>query len=221
MVNMTYSGRPLRGYQPWRGIGNQSSRWNIGEARKWALQCFRFHGGNGAKKSIVEGVSGMIKPGRMTFLLGLPGCGKTTFLKALVGNLHGHLEMTVMETSDFSARCQGIGLEGQQKGKGGRVCSDPNVDTYMKGVAINGLKKTLQTDYILRLSISLVSIVVLKHVYTLSLDEVQVISRKDQEQYWNRLEVTPSHISVNTFTKNFEESSLGMTLEEELSSPLD
>ncbi|OWM80707.1 hypothetical protein CDL15_Pgr006737 [Punica granatum] len=56
-----------------------------------------------------------------------------------------------METSDFSARCQGIGLEGQQKGKGGRVCSDPNVDTYMKGVAINGLKKTLQTDYILRI----------------------------------------------------------------------
>ncbi|PKI53072.1 hypothetical protein CRG98_026533, partial [Punica granatum] len=103
---------------------------------------FPFSRWNRTKISIVEGASGMIKPGRMTLLLGPPGCGKTTFLKALAGNLHKHLEltgdvsyngykldefvtqktpayisqydlhipqMTVRETLDFSARCQGVG----------------------------------------------------------------------------------------------------------------
>jgi ABC-type multidrug transport system fused ATPase/permease subunit len=94
-----------------------------------------------AKIRIINEVSGIIKPGRMTLLLGPPGCGKTTFLKALSGNLSHSLkvsgeisyngckleefipqktsayisqddthipEMTVRETLDFSARCQGI-----------------------------------------------------------------------------------------------------------------
>ncbi|KAH8496515.1 hypothetical protein H0E87_019323, partial [Populus deltoides] len=37
------------------------------------------------KISIIKDVSGIIKPGRMTLLLGPPGCGKTTLLKALSG----------------------------------------------------------------------------------------------------------------------------------------
>ncbi|XP_058191660.1 pleiotropic drug resistance protein 3-like isoform X2 [Rhododendron vialii] len=39
-----------------------------------------------AKITIIDDVSGIIKPGRMTLLLGPPGCGKTTLLKALSGN---------------------------------------------------------------------------------------------------------------------------------------
>nr|XP_017241653.1 PREDICTED: pleiotropic drug resistance protein 3-like isoform X2 [Daucus carota subsp. sativus] len=39
-----------------------------------------------AKISIINEVSGIIKPGRMTLLLGPPGCGKTSFLKSLSGN---------------------------------------------------------------------------------------------------------------------------------------
>ncbi|XP_034695227.1 ABC transporter G family member 41-like [Vitis riparia] len=91
---------------------------------------------------ILKDVSGIIKPSRMTLLLGPPGCGKTTLLLALAGTLNQPLkvtgeitykgcyldkfvpqttsayisqydlhipEMSVRETLDFSARCQGIG----------------------------------------------------------------------------------------------------------------
>ncbi|RXH71770.1 hypothetical protein DVH24_025271 [Malus domestica] len=97
---------------------------------------------SGAKMSILSDVSGIIKPSRLTLLLGTPGCGKTTLLLALAGKLDKSLkvagevsyngykldefvpqktsayiseydlhipEMTVRETIDFSARCQGVG----------------------------------------------------------------------------------------------------------------
>lgn len=38
---------------------------------------------------VLKDVSGVIKPGRMTLLLGPPGCGKTTLLTALSGRLKG------------------------------------------------------------------------------------------------------------------------------------
>ncbi|XP_060167398.1 LOW QUALITY PROTEIN: pleiotropic drug resistance protein 3-like [Lycium barbarum] len=47
-----------------------------------------------AKIKIINDVSGVIKPGRMTLLLGPPGCGKTTLLKALSGNLDKSLEVS-------------------------------------------------------------------------------------------------------------------------------
>ncbi|XP_076902028.1 pleiotropic drug resistance protein 3-like [Bidens hawaiensis] len=47
-----------------------------------------------AKITILKDVSGVIKPGRMTLLLGPPGCGKTTLLKALSGNLDKSLKMS-------------------------------------------------------------------------------------------------------------------------------
>lgn len=94
------------------------------------------------KLSLLNDVSGIIKPGRMTLLLGPPGSGKTTLLLALAGKLDSKLEvsgritynghemyeffprrtaayvsqndlhigeLTVRETLEFSARCQGVG----------------------------------------------------------------------------------------------------------------
>ncbi|KAM1576824.1 hypothetical protein ACFX15_032561 [Malus domestica] len=143
-----------------------------------------------AKISIIKDFSGTIKPGRFTLLLGPPGSGKTSLLKALSGNLdkslkfsgevtyNGHKlsdfvpqktsayisqldvhipEMTVRETLDFSARCQGIGsradvmLEVSKKEKEAGIIPDPDVDTYMKAISVQGLKRTLQTDYILKI----------------------------------------------------------------------
>ncbi|KAK6265196.1 hypothetical protein QUC31_016033 [Theobroma cacao] len=46
-----------------------------------------------AKISILKDVSGIIKPGRMTLLLGPPGCGKSTLLLALSGKLSQSLKV--------------------------------------------------------------------------------------------------------------------------------
>ncbi|KAL0666525.1 hypothetical protein Bca4012_029229 [Brassica carinata] len=143
-----------------------------------------------AKISILNDVSGIINPGRLTLLLGPPGCGKTTLLKALSGNLDKNLkvsgeisyngqglnkfvpqktsayisqndlhiaEMTVRETIDFSARCQGVAsrtdimMEVIKREKDGGIIPDPEVDAYMKAISVRGLKRSLQTDYILKI----------------------------------------------------------------------
>eukprot|EP01018_Ginkgo_biloba_P026509 Gb_37006 [translate_table: standard] len=140
--------------------------------------------------NILHDVSGVIKPGRMTLLLGPPASGKTTLLLALAGKLdrslqvtggvkyngHGmeefvpqrtsayisqydlHIgEMTVRETLDFSARCQGVGsrydvlteLSRREKDQG--IKPDPDIDIFMKATAIEGQRGNIITDYILKI----------------------------------------------------------------------
>ncbi|KAK8713488.1 hypothetical protein V6N13_148704 [Hibiscus sabdariffa] len=121
--------------------------------------------------SILKDISGIIKPSRMTLLLGPPSSGKTTLLLALAGKLDPSLkfsgevsyngyklnefvpqktsayisqndvhvpEMTVKETLDFSARCQGVGTrydllsELVRREKHDGIYPDPEVDLFMK-----------------------------------------------------------------------------------------
>ncbi|KAJ6432161.1 hypothetical protein OIU84_019417 [Salix udensis] len=142
------------------------------------------------KISILKDVSGIIKPSRLTLLLGPPGCGKTTLLLALSGRLdqslkvegeisyNGHKldefvpqktsayisqydlhipEMTVRETIDFSAHCQGVGsradimLEVSRREKEAGIVPDPDLDTYMKAISAEGIRRNLQTDYVLKI----------------------------------------------------------------------
>ena len=50
---------------------------------------------------------------------------------------------------------------------------------------------------------------------------MQVISRKDQAQYWYHMQVPYSYVSVDMFSRKFKESPYGKKLDEELSEPYD
>ncbi|KAI8026768.1 Pleiotropic drug resistance protein 3 [Camellia lanceoleosa] len=70
-------------------------------------------------------------------------------------------EMTVRETLDFSARCQGVGsraeimIEVSRREKQSGIVPDPDADIYMKAISVEGQKTTLQTDYILKYSFNI------------------------------------------------------------------
>ncbi|XP_076904317.1 ABC transporter G family member 35-like [Bidens hawaiensis] len=146
--------------------------------------------GQKAKLRILKDTSGIIKPGRMTLLLGPPSSGKTTLLLALAGRLdpnlrtdgeityNGHKlnefeprktaayisqqdlhvgEMTVKETLDFSARCQGVGsrlellTELARREKEAGIFPEAEVDLFMKATALEGDQSSLITYYTLRI----------------------------------------------------------------------
>ncbi|KAK9282203.1 hypothetical protein L1049_005115 [Liquidambar formosana] len=66
-------------------------------------------------------------------------------------------EMTVKETLDFSARCQGVGsryellAELARREKDAGIFPEPEVDLFMKATAVEGVESSLITDYTLRL----------------------------------------------------------------------
>ncbi|XP_051131702.1 ABC transporter G family member 31 [Andrographis paniculata] len=140
--------------------------------------------------SILNNISGVLKPGRMTLLLGPPGSGKSTLLRALAGKLDNNLkksgtitynghkfdefyvhracayisqtdnhnaELTVRETLDFAARCQGASelFSGYMKDltrleRERNIRPDPDIDAYMKASSIGGTEHSVSTDYLLK-----------------------------------------------------------------------
>ncbi|RDY09750.1 ABC transporter G family member 39, partial [Mucuna pruriens] len=142
------------------------------------------------KIHILKDVSGIVRPSRMTLLLGPPGAGKTTLLLALAGKLDRDLrvfgrvtycghdlnefvakktcayisehdlhygEMTVRETLDFSGHCLGVGAryemleELSTRERQAGIKPDPEIDAFMKTIAISGQKTNLLTDYIIKI----------------------------------------------------------------------
>ncbi|WJX84784.1 ABC transporter G member 39 [Trifolium repens] len=139
---------------------------------------------------ILKNVSGIVKPSRMTLLLGPPGSGKTTLLLALAGKLDNNLrasgkitycghelnefvatktcayisqhdihygEITVRETLDFSSRCLGVGtryellMELSRRERDAGIKPDPEIDAFMKAIALSGQKSSFVTDYVLKM----------------------------------------------------------------------
>ncbi|KAI3463305.1 hypothetical protein Pfo_019968 [Paulownia fortunei] len=160
---------------------------NIAET---GLSCFGIRLAQKTKLTILKDASGIIKPSRMTLLLGPPSSGKTTLLLALAGKLdptlktrgeityNGHMlnefvpqktsayisqndvhvgEMTVKETLDFSARCQGVGSrydllsELARREREAGIFPEAEVDLFMKATAMQGVESSLITDYTLRI----------------------------------------------------------------------
>ncbi|KAL0896904.1 hypothetical protein Bca101_080865 [Brassica carinata] len=142
------------------------------------------------KIQILKDISGIVKPSRMTLLLGPPSSGKTTLLQVLAGKLDDTLqmsgkitycghefrefvpqktcayisqhdlhfgEMTVRETLDFSGRCLGVGTRYQlltelsRREREAGIKPDPEIDAFMKSIAISGQETSLVTDYVLKI----------------------------------------------------------------------
>ncbi|CAH9074142.1 unnamed protein product [Cuscuta europaea] len=148
-----------------------------------------FSGQRRKRLSILNNISGVLRPSRLTLLLGPPSSGKTTLLLALAGRLgpglkmsgkityNGHClkefvpqrtsayvsqkdchiaEMTVRETVEFSGQCQGNGfkhdllMELLRREKVARITPDPDIDMFIKAVALGEQTSTV-VDCILKI----------------------------------------------------------------------
>ncbi|CAH9131348.1 unnamed protein product [Cuscuta epithymum] len=154
------------------------------------LRMLKIYSAKRKKLMILGNVSGVIRPSRLTLLLGPPSSGKTTLLMALAGRLksdlqttgkityNGHglnefvpqrtsayvnqqdlhaAEMTVRETLDFSARCQGVGfkhdmlMELSRREKIAGIIPDEDLDIFIKALALEGKETCLAVEYILKI----------------------------------------------------------------------
>ncbi|KAF7803822.1 pleiotropic drug resistance protein 3-like [Senna tora] len=200
--------------------------------------------------SIINDVSGIIEPGRMTLLLGSSGGGKTSLLKALSGNLDASLKIKMPHLFANAMTCQILGLD---------ICADNMVgDALRRGIS-GGEKKRLTTAEMivgptkalfmdetsngLDSSTAFQTIACLQqlaHITDATVLEFfeecgfrcpqrkgvadflqEVISRKDQAQYWYRNELPYSYVSVDMFSRKFKVSPIGKKLEAKLSEPFD
>ena len=70
-------------------------------------------------------------------------------------------EMTVRETLDFSGRCLGVGTRYQlltelsRREREAGIKPDPEIDAFMKSIAISGQETSLVTDYVLKVQLFL------------------------------------------------------------------
>ncbi|XVF71507.1 hypothetical protein PTKIN_Ptkin12aG0043400 [Pterospermum kingtungense] len=115
------------------------------------------------KTTLLQALAGKLNPSlKVTGEISYNGYKFTEFVpqktSAYISQYDLHIsEMTVRETLDFSARCQGIGSradmlqEVSRREKQYGIVPEPDLDIYMKAISIEGLKRTLQTDYILKI----------------------------------------------------------------------
>ncbi|XP_052182366.1 ABC transporter G family member 32-like isoform X2 [Diospyros lotus] len=229
------------------------------------LRQLKIFPGRRRKLTILDDINGIIRPSRLTLLLGPPSSGKTTLLLALAGRLgpdlqmsgrityNGHslnefvpqktaayvsqqdwhvAEMTVRETLDFSARCQGVGykydmlLELSRREKIAGIKPDEDLDILMKALALGGQYTNLVVEYILKgwtfvrthwleMKCSKESLGARRNGLLL------VVSKKDQEQYWANPDHPYRYIPVVKFAEAFRSYRAGKNLSEELNIPFD
>ncbi|KAM3267327.1 hypothetical protein P3S67_032499 [Capsicum chacoense] len=91
--------------------------------------------------TILNDVSGIITPSRLTLLLGPPGSGKTTLLLALAGKLDSSLKVTGKK----------ILAELLRREKEANIKPNPDIDISMKAAATEGQEANIITDYVLKL----------------------------------------------------------------------
>ncbi|KAJ0709582.1 putative ABC-type xenobiotic transporter [Helianthus annuus] len=146
-------------------------------------------------------------------------------------------EMTVKETLDFSARCQGVGsrlemlTELARREKEAGIIPEAEVDLFMKATAIEGDESSLITYYTLRIVYQGPREHIVEFFESCGFkcperkgtaDFLQeVTSKKDQEQYWADRNKAYRYIPVSEFVERFKSFHVGEKLRQELSVPYD
>ncbi|ONK80704.1 uncharacterized protein A4U43_C01F20830 [Asparagus officinalis] len=186
--------------------------------------------------AILNGISGIIKPGRMTLLLGPPGSGKTTLLLALSGKLnqdlkvsgsvtyngHGMNEFVPQRTSAYISQHdlhigemtvrETLAFSARCQGVGTRYEMLTELSRREKAANI---KPDPDIDMFMKAtSLEGQEVVVTDYI-------LKVTSRKDQQQYWARRDEPYRFIPVKEFADAFQSFHVGRRLAEELSTPFD
>ncbi len=68
-------------------MGSSGNETVLSALKDLVLPCACFKGDENVKVKILDGVSGVLKPGRLTLVLGPPGSGKSVFMQTLSGRL--------------------------------------------------------------------------------------------------------------------------------------
>ncbi|KAI7987443.1 Pleiotropic drug resistance protein 1 [Camellia lanceoleosa] len=187
--------------------------------------------------SILHDVSGIIKPGRMTLLLGPPSSGKTSLLLALGGKLdsdlkvsgkvtyngHGMNEFVPQRTSAYISQHdlhigeltvrETLAFSARCQGVGARY-------DMLAELARREKEANIKPDPDLDIYMKAVSLE--GQMASVATDYVlKVTSKKDQEQYWAKRDVPYNFVTVNEFAKAFLSFHIGQKLRDELAVPFD
>ncbi|KAK1401885.1 hypothetical protein POM88_001490 [Heracleum sosnowskyi] len=180
--------------------------------------------------------------GRVTY----NGCDLNEFVpqrtSSYISQYDNHMgEMTVRETLDFSARCQGVGsrhdmlVELSKREEEESIKADPDIEMYMKATSLEGQDVSLLTEYTLKIlgledcADTVVGNEMIRGISggekkRLTAGEMMVgpvTSRKDQEQYWMNKDDTYSFVSAKEFAERFRSFHVGAELGNDLVFPFD
>ncbi|KAI7979746.1 Pleiotropic drug resistance protein 3 [Camellia lanceoleosa] len=102
-----------------------------------------------ARITIVDDVSGIIKPGRQLYIKHDLPYDKYYYPFEINRMWKDYLiESTFWKSKQIS---QDIMIEVSEREKQAGIVPDPDIDTYMKAISVEGQKTTLQTDYIIKI----------------------------------------------------------------------